>query len=68
MVILDLSAHAILDLACSLGSLLRARGVAGRIRLGQSVAASATLTRARPLASKTEIVSIHAEEKRSEDQ
>ena len=31
-----------------------------RIRLGQSVAASATLTRVRPLASKTEIVLIHA--------
>ena len=39
-----------------------------RIRLGQSVTAPAALTRARPLASRTEILLIHAEEKRPEDQ
>ena len=38
------------------------------IRRGQSVAASATPTRARPLANRTGIVSIHVAEKRADDQ
>eukprot|EP01043_Picozoa_sp_COSAG02_P053125 COSAG02_NODE_5824_length_4012_cov_59.380199_3_plen_44_part_00 len=39
-----------------------------RIRLGQSAAEAATPTRARPLANRTEIVVLHAAEKRSDDQ
>eukprot|EP01043_Picozoa_sp_COSAG02_P011027 COSAG02_NODE_400_length_23094_cov_309.555990_4_plen_279_part_00 len=39
-----------------------------RIRLGQSAAEAATPTRARPSATRTEIVVLHAAEKRSDDQ
>ena len=38
------------------------------MRFGQSVAAAATPTRARPVVTSTELVVFHAAEKRSDDQ